>query len=156
MTELNLLGTVRCCRAAIPHLRRSSRGPAIVNVSSINALTALGSEPYSSAKAGVVSLTANLAVSLGPKGIRVHHFARNPPSTGSQDRGHRGGVADDAWHYRLDAGPDGRLASGALTDVDLAAPICSRLRSPTSFGVTSSPGSSAVTRLSKLTSTFST
>jgi meso-butanediol dehydrogenase/(S,S)-butanediol dehydrogenase/diacetyl reductase len=53
MIELNLLGVVRCCRAAIPHLRNSAKSPAIVNVSSINALAALGSEPYSSAKAGI-------------------------------------------------------------------------------------------------------
>lgn len=49
-----------------------------MNVSSINALTALGSEPYSSAKAGVVSLTANLAVTLGADGIRVNGV---PPAT---------------------------------------------------------------------------
>jgi meso-butanediol dehydrogenase / (S,S)-butanediol dehydrogenase / diacetyl reductase len=66
MLELNLLGVVRCCRAAIAHLRRSTRSPAIVNVSSINALTALGSEPYSSANAGIGSLTVNLAASLAP------------------------------------------------------------------------------------------
>jgi meso-butanediol dehydrogenase / (S,S)-butanediol dehydrogenase / diacetyl reductase len=70
MLELNLFGVVRCCRAAIAHLRRSTKSPAIVNVSSINALTALGSEPYSSAKAGVGSLTINLAASLAPDGIR--------------------------------------------------------------------------------------
>ncbi len=75
MAELNLFGVVRCCRAAIPHLRRSTRYPAIVNVSSVNALTALGSEPYSAARAGVVSLTANLAVSLGPDNIRVNGVA---------------------------------------------------------------------------------
>jgi meso-butanediol dehydrogenase / (S,S)-butanediol dehydrogenase / diacetyl reductase len=75
MLELNLLGVVRCCRAAIPHLRRSTRDPAIVSVSSVNALTALGSEPYSSAKAGITSLTTNIAASLGPDGIRVNAVA---------------------------------------------------------------------------------
>ena len=75
MIDLNLLGVVRCCRAAIPHLRRSSRHPAIVNVGSINALTALGSEPYSAAKAGIVSLTTNLALALGPDNIRVNGVA---------------------------------------------------------------------------------
>jgi NAD(P)-dependent dehydrogenase (short-subunit alcohol dehydrogenase family) len=75
MLELNLLGVVRCCRAAISHLRRSTRSPAIVNVSSINALTALGSELYSSAKAGIGSLTVNLAASLAPDGIRVNTVA---------------------------------------------------------------------------------
>lgn len=75
MTQLNLLGVVRCCRAAIPHLRRSTNNASIINVSSVNALTALGSEPYSAAKAGVVSLTANLALTLGPDNIRVNGVA---------------------------------------------------------------------------------
>ena len=75
MLELNLLGVVRCCRAAIPHLQRGTRGSAIVSVSSVNALTALGSEPYSSAKAGITSLTTNLAASLARDGIRVNAVA---------------------------------------------------------------------------------
>ena len=75
MLELNLLGVVRCCRAAIPHLRRSTKGPAIVNVSSVNGITAFGSEPYSAAKAGISSLTLNLASSLAPDGIRVNTVA---------------------------------------------------------------------------------
>ena len=75
MIELNLLGVVRSCRAAIPHLRRSAKAPAIVNVSSINALAALGSEPYSSAKAGIGALTINLAASLAADGIRMNTVA---------------------------------------------------------------------------------
>jgi meso-butanediol dehydrogenase/(S,S)-butanediol dehydrogenase/diacetyl reductase len=75
MIELNLLGVVRCCRAAIPHLRRSAKSPAIVNVSSVNALAAFGSEPYSSAKAGIGALTINLAASLAADGIRVNTVA---------------------------------------------------------------------------------
>ena len=75
MIELNLLGVVRCCRAAIPYLRQSAKSPAIVNVSSVNALAALGSEPYSSAKAGIGALTLNLAASLAADGIRVNTVA---------------------------------------------------------------------------------
>jgi meso-butanediol dehydrogenase / (S,S)-butanediol dehydrogenase / diacetyl reductase len=75
MIELNLLGVVRCCRAAIPHLRRSTKTPAIVNVSSVNALTAWGSEPYSAAKAGIGALTINLAASLAADGIRINTVA---------------------------------------------------------------------------------
>ena len=73
--ELNLLGVVRCCRAAIPHLRRSAMSPAIVTVSSINAFIALGSEAYSAAKAALTSLTGNLAASLAHDGIRVNAVA---------------------------------------------------------------------------------
>jgi meso-butanediol dehydrogenase/(S,S)-butanediol dehydrogenase/diacetyl reductase len=75
MFELNLMGVVRCCRSVIPYLRQSSRGPAIVTVSSVNALAAFGDEPYSSAKAGIGSLTVNLAAQLGPEGIRVNAVA---------------------------------------------------------------------------------
>ena len=75
LLELNLLGVVRCCRSAIPYLRQSTKSPAIVTVSSVNAFTALGSPPYSSAKAGLTSLTGNLASSLGPDGIRVNAVA---------------------------------------------------------------------------------
>jgi meso-butanediol dehydrogenase / (S,S)-butanediol dehydrogenase / diacetyl reductase len=91
MLELNLLGVVRCCRAAIPHLRRSTRDPAIVSVSSVNALTALGSEPYSSAKAGITSLTTNIAASLGPDGIRVNAVAPGTTRTRVWD-GQEGGA----------------------------------------------------------------
>jgi meso-butanediol dehydrogenase / (S,S)-butanediol dehydrogenase / diacetyl reductase len=75
LLELNLVGVARVCRAAIPFLRRSSRSPAIVTVSSINGQAALGGEPYSSAKAGLTSLTANLARSLAADGVRVNAVA---------------------------------------------------------------------------------
>ncbi|ACQ81552.1 short-chain dehydrogenase/reductase SDR [Beutenbergia cavernae DSM 12333] len=75
MLDLNLVGTARTCRAAVPHLRRSTWGPAIVTTSSVNALLALGSEPYSAAKAGLSSLTQNLAATLGPEGIRINTVA---------------------------------------------------------------------------------
>lgn len=75
MLDLNLLGVVRCCRAAVPYLRRSTAGPSIVTITSINGLTSLGSEPYSAAKAGLTSLTGNLAASLARDGIRVNAVA---------------------------------------------------------------------------------
>ena len=91
MIELNLLGVVRCCRAAIPHLRRSTKSPAIVNISSVNALAALGSEPYSSAKAGIGALTINLAASLAADGIRVNTVAPATIRTRNWD-GQEGGA----------------------------------------------------------------
>jgi meso-butanediol dehydrogenase/(S,S)-butanediol dehydrogenase/diacetyl reductase len=89
--ELNLLGVVRCCRSAIPHLRRSTMSPAIVTVSSINAFTALGSEAYSSAKAGLTSLTGNLAASLARDGVRVNAVAPGTIRTRAWD-GQEGGA----------------------------------------------------------------
>lgn len=75
MFELNLLGVVRCCRAALPHLMTSPHGGSIVNVSSVNGLLAIGSIPYSAAKAGLHNLTVNLAAEYGPRGVRVNVVA---------------------------------------------------------------------------------
>ena len=100
MINLNLLGVVRCCRAAIPHLRRSTEGPAIVTIGSINALMALGSEPYSSAKAGLGALTLNLAAQLGPSGIRVNLIAPGTIRTPVWD-GQPGGADRYAGSYPL-------------------------------------------------------
>jgi meso-butanediol dehydrogenase/(S,S)-butanediol dehydrogenase/diacetyl reductase len=71
LLELNLLGVVRTCRAAAPLLLASEAGPAVVVIGSVNAVVALGSEPYSAAKAGVLSLVGNLAVDLAPR-VRVN------------------------------------------------------------------------------------
>ena len=73
--DLNLLGAMRCCRAGIGFLRDSNCSPSIVFISSVNALAGLGDEPYSAAKAGLVSLTLNLAAQYGPAGIRVNCVA---------------------------------------------------------------------------------
>ncbi len=74
MLDLNLTGAMRCIRAALPHLRRRPAG-AIVSISSVNGLAGFGEEAYSSAKAGLSLLTRNLAIKLGPAGIRVNAVA---------------------------------------------------------------------------------
>lgn len=75
VVDFNLMGTVRCIRAAIPHLLRSEKGGNVVAISSINALTALGSYPYSSAKAGMSILVQNLAAEYGRLGLRFNLIA---------------------------------------------------------------------------------
>lgn len=73
--DLNLTGTMRCIRAALPQLRKRPTGASIVSISSVNGLAAFGDEPYSSSKAALTMLTRNLAVELGPAGIRVNAVA---------------------------------------------------------------------------------
>jgi 3-oxoacyl-[acyl-carrier protein] reductase len=69
----NLLGTFRCAHAAAEALR-TARG-AIVNLASIAGLQTVGSSiAYSASKAGVVSLTRNLARALAPE-VRVNAVA---------------------------------------------------------------------------------
>jgi NAD(P)-dependent dehydrogenase (short-subunit alcohol dehydrogenase family) len=76
--DVNLMGTVRVCRAALPHLRDSmhpSRG--IVNFTSQAAKTGglIIGAPYSAAKAAVLCLTKTLAAEFGGDGIRVNAVA---------------------------------------------------------------------------------
>jgi len=78
MLDVNLMGTVRVCRAALPHLRRSTQpGRGIVNFTSQAAKTGglLIGAPYSAAKAAVLCLTKTLAAEFAANGIRVNAVA---------------------------------------------------------------------------------
>jgi len=73
LLEVNLLGVFRCAKAAGPALK-AARG-AIVCTSSISGLGRAGSSlAYSATKAGVISLTQNLARALAPE-VRVNAIA---------------------------------------------------------------------------------
>jgi NAD(P)-dependent dehydrogenase (short-subunit alcohol dehydrogenase family) len=61
MYAMNVLTTLNCCKAAIPHLVSSSAGR-IINIGAIGALQAgSGMGPYAASKAGVHRLTEALA-----------------------------------------------------------------------------------------------
>jgi short-subunit dehydrogenase len=69
LMEVNYLGTVYGCRAAVPVMRRQGRG-VIVNVSSIVGMRSLpGSAAYAATKAAQVSLTESLRVELRGTGV---------------------------------------------------------------------------------------
>src|SRR5919204_3709704 len=78
LLDVNLMGTVRVCRAALPHLRLSTQ-PArgIVNFTSQAAKTGglLIGAPYSAAKAAVLCLTKTLAAEFASEGLRVNAVA---------------------------------------------------------------------------------
>lgn len=66
------------CRAFIPMLLQS-KGPSILNVASTFAHIGNPNMPvYCAAKGGVVSLTRQLAVDYGPKGLRVNSICPGP------------------------------------------------------------------------------
>jgi 3-oxoacyl-[acyl-carrier protein] reductase len=73
LLQVNLLGVFRCTKAAAPALR-AAKG-AVVSVASISGLDSPGSSmAYGATKAGVISLTKNLARALAPE-VRVNAIA---------------------------------------------------------------------------------
>ncbi len=85
MLEVNLVGTFNATQAGLPYLKRSTCGPAIVNVGSIAAQRGgglLGGSHYAAAKGGVISFTKATARECGPFGIRANAVAPGIIDTG--------------------------------------------------------------------------
>lgn len=69
--DINLLGTLYCCKAAIGPMKRQGAGD-IINISSTAGRRAAGLfGPYSTSKFGVTGLTEGLRQEVGASGIRV-------------------------------------------------------------------------------------
>ena len=64
-----------CTREALPYLLENTPKSSIVNVTSVNGMTAIAQDGYSAAKAGVISLTRTIAITYGPQGLRCNVVA---------------------------------------------------------------------------------
>ena len=129
--ETNIFGYVFMAQAALPHLKS---GDAIVNTGSIVGMT--GNEQlidYSSTKGAIHAFTRSLALSLGPKGIRVNAVIPGPvwtpnipatmPKFEVEKFGHEVALArpgqpeELAPAYVLLASDDGSFMTGSLVQV---------------------------------------
>jgi NAD(P)-dependent dehydrogenase (short-subunit alcohol dehydrogenase family) len=76
--SVDLLGTIWCCRFAIPEIVRAGGG-SVINTASVGAIVGLRDlAAYTAAKGGVVALTRSMAVDYAAKKVRVNVIA---PST---------------------------------------------------------------------------
>ena len=82
--SVNMDGALHVCRAVVPHMR--AKGGSIVNQSSTAAW--LYSNYYGLAKAGVNSLTQQLATELGWSNIRINAIAPGPYRHGGDSNRH--------------------------------------------------------------------
>jgi len=67
----NLNGAYACAHAVLPEMVERRAG-CIVNVGSVNGLSALGDPAYSAAKAGMIAMTKSIAMEYGRYGIRAN------------------------------------------------------------------------------------
>jgi NAD(P)-dependent dehydrogenase (short-subunit alcohol dehydrogenase family) len=72
--DINVAGTMRCCRAFLPQLK--ARPGTIVNIASMMSYFGSGTAPsYAASKGAVAQLTKSLAIAWAPHGIRVNAIA---------------------------------------------------------------------------------
>jgi NAD(P)-dependent dehydrogenase (short-subunit alcohol dehydrogenase family) len=72
----NLRGVFLCAQAAAKQMTKRRHAGAIINIASTRAyMSEPGTESYAASKGGIVALTHAMAISLGPKNIRVNAIA---------------------------------------------------------------------------------
>ena len=130
--DVNVLGTVRMSRAAMPHLRRSPAA-AIVNIASVAATTGLPQRAlYSATKGAILALTLAMAADHIRDGIRVNCV--NPGTVETPWVTHLLDSADDPVAER--AALEARQPHGRLVAASEVASAVLYLASPSSGSTT--------------------
>jgi NAD(P)-dependent dehydrogenase (short-subunit alcohol dehydrogenase family) len=80
--DVNLRSVFLCCKHGIPHLLRAGGG-SVVNVASFVALVgaAVSQGSYTASKGAVLSLSRELGVEFGDRGVRVNALCPGPVNT---------------------------------------------------------------------------
>jgi len=125
--DVNVMGFVRSCRLVVPHMIDQGSG-SIVNLSSGAALWAERTRiAYGTSKAAIAALTRNLAVHLGPLGIRANAVA---PGFIATETVRKNMNNDEAWINQV--GGTCPLARPGRPE-ELASVICFLLSDDASF-----------------------
>lgn len=77
--DVNLKGTMLCCKLAIPEIIDAGGG-SVINVASFVALVgcSVPQDAYTASKGAVLALTKSLAVQFGPRNVRVNAICPGP------------------------------------------------------------------------------
>jgi NAD(P)-dependent dehydrogenase (short-subunit alcohol dehydrogenase family) len=107
--EVNLGGYFHFLRAAVPAMEAAGGGR-IVQIASTAAHVGYGYPAYTAAKGGVLAMTRQLALELGPKGIRINSISPGVVETGLN----RDSLADPAVRRQtVEHTPLGRIGEPA-------------------------------------------
>ncbi|WP_016906107.1 3-oxoacyl-ACP reductase [Streptomyces xiaopingdaonensis] len=80
--QVNLTSVYLCCQAALPYMRRQSKGSIINTASFVAVLGAATSQiSYTASKGGVLALSRELGVEFAREGIRVNALCPGPVNT---------------------------------------------------------------------------
>lgn len=124
--EINVRGVALCTSAAAKRMVEQGNGGAIVNIASVDGFmpTMVGLAAYNASKGGVVVMTKNMALELGPHGIRVNAIAPGAIVTdGTRRIRHERGMNDEEIERSIEQVPP-RLPAGRYgtpDDIGLAA-----------------------------------
>jgi len=97
--DLNFMGTVLCCQAAAPIMKRQRSGKIVTVGSQAGILGGSRANPYSASKAAVIHYTRGLAAELGPHNVNVNCIA---PGWILSSRAIAGGRADEKTRKELE------------------------------------------------------
>ncbi len=101
---VNLTGPLLCGQAAARQMLRQGQGGRIVNIASVSGIRAgVGRTAYGTSKAGVIGLTAQMALELGPHRITANAVAPGPVDT-ELTRGMHTAETRQAYIERIPAG----------------------------------------------------
>jgi NAD(P)-dependent dehydrogenase (short-subunit alcohol dehydrogenase family) len=141
--NINLGGVYRCTKYAVPALVASGSG-AIVNIASTFGMIGAPNTPaYAATKGGVIALTRQLAIDLGPRGVRVNavspgyvdndmdqrrtrmtpeaaaaNLASREAAAALQPLGRQADVSEIAAAVAFIASPEASFMTGAVVPVD--------------------------------------
>jgi NADP-dependent 3-hydroxy acid dehydrogenase YdfG len=94
--EVNLMGTIYCCKAAQPHMQAQQSGD-VINISSTAGRRAAGlMGAYSTSKFGLTGFTESIRQEMGAYGVRVAIV--EPGATQTEVAA---GIADPAWRQAM-------------------------------------------------------
>lgn len=116
VVDINLMGTMYCCRAVLPHMIARKYGK-IVNIASVAGVVGIRDRvDYSAAKGGVIAMTMALAMEVGKYNVNVNAISPGMISRDGKVHENNGGT------YLGPGGRDGTGGDVAAMALFLASP----------------------------------